>query len=76
MLILYFTYACERIYYRYLSNDKPHAMTFTSGGRFIGNIISGLNIPLLPISIHFSRPLWKQNISILGSVYGLYAGLN
>lgn len=27
-------------------------------------------------SIHFFKPGWKQNISMLGSVYGLYAGLN
>lgn len=27
-------------------------------------------------SIHFFKPGWKQKISMLGSVYGLYAGLN
>lgn len=42
----------------------------------MGNNISGRNIPLLPTSTHFPSPSWYEKISIEGSVYGLYAGLN
>ena len=52
----------------YLSRDKPQAMTRTSSGRPIGLNISGLNIPLLPISVHFCKSGWKPKISIEGSV--------
>lgn len=44
-------------------------------GRPIGRSISGLNIPLFPISVHFLRSGWYPKISMDGSVYGLYAGL-
>ena len=36
-----------------LSKDNPQAMTRTSSGSPIGRNISGRNIPLLPISVHF-----------------------
>lgn len=44
-------------------------------GRPMGRSISGRNMPLLPISVHFLRSGWYPKISIDGSVYGLYAGL-
>merc|ERR1712100_290683 len=59
-----------------LSTDNPHAMTRTSSGSPMGRSISGRNTPELPISIHLFKPGWNPKISIDGSVYGLYAGLN
>merc|ERR1712060_227588 len=62
------------------SRESPHAMTLTSAGRPMGRNISGRNTPLFPISIHRPDPPEPResdqaNTSILGSVYGLYAGL-
>ena len=51
-----------------LSRLSPHAITLTSSGRPIGLSISGLKIPLFPISSHFCRPGWYTKISMLGSV--------
>lgn len=42
----------------------------------MGLSISGRNIPEFPISIFFFNIGWYPKISIDGSVYGLYAGLN
>lgn len=59
-----------------LSSDNPQAMTLTFLGNPIGSSISGLNIPELPTSVYLPSPGCYPNISMLGSVYGLYAGLN
>lgn len=40
------------------------------------SIILHSNVSCQFTSIHFFKPGWKQKISMLGSVYGLYAGLN
>lgn len=53
----------------YLSNDRPQAITRTSSGNPMGLNISGLNMPLLPISVHLFKSGWKPKISIEGSVY-------
>ncbi len=54
-----------------LSKLNPHPYTLKSSGRPIGNNISGLNMPLFPISTHFFNPSCQLKISRLGSVYGL-----
>jgi hypothetical protein len=60
----------------HLSRESPQAIARTSGGSGYGSIISGRNIPELPTSTHFLRSGWYEKISMDGSVYGLYAGLN
>lgn len=51
-----------------LSNERPQATAYTSSSYPKLFRISGLNIPLLPISIHLLRPSWNANISKLGAV--------
>lgn len=49
------------------SRLRPHPCTRTSLGSPNGSNISGLNIPLFPISTHFFRAGWNANISREGS---------
>ena len=49
---------------KYLSSDRPQAMTETSLGRPMGSSISGLNTPELPTSTHFFRPDTRETITI------------
>lgn len=51
-----------------LSNDNPHAITFTSFGNPIGKSISGLKTPEFPISTFLLSVGWYPKISIEGSV--------
>jgi hypothetical protein len=41
-----------------LSRLRPHPYILISFGKPIGSSISGLNMPLLPISTHFFSPSW------------------